>query len=200
MGYQYLGDWVVCCCCCMQAVWMSLQWLLVDLHMPNMCICLSTKDIWLIHVSEQANYPVTKMAWKPCSWSHLVLTNIYLASNIVRESTWNISVWIFGFYRNYLSISLKDNDYLNSKLPMHLTGSIYVAHRYVFGKACFMRYLLLTEIMELGEDPLLDQQQYKYMTVDDMKSLGDDSMRLDVTNDEKSDYRNSMGKLNWPIS
>lgn len=47
-----------------------------------------------------------------------------------------------------------------------------------------------------GDDPLLgDQQQYKYMTVDDMKSLGDDSMRMDVTNDEKSEYnRNSLGK------
>ena len=32
------------------------------------------------------------------------------------------------------------------------------------------------------------------MTVDDMKSLGDDSMRMDVTHDEKSEYRNSMGK------
>lgn len=39
-----------------------------------------------------------------------------------------------------------------------------------------------------------DQQQYKYMTVDDMKSLGDDSMRLDVTNDEKHDMRNSVGE------
>ncbi|XP_050502445.1 ankyrin-3 isoform X4 [Diabrotica virgifera virgifera] len=46
---------------------------------------------------------------------------------------------------------------------------------------------------EGGDDPLLDQQQYKYMTVDDMKSYGDDSMRLDVTNDEKSEYnRNSI--------
>ncbi|XP_050296421.1 ankyrin-3-like isoform X1 [Anthonomus grandis grandis] len=44
------------------------------------------------------------------------------------------------------------------------------------------------------DDPILgDQQQYKYMTVDDMKSLGDDSMRMDVTHDEKSEYnRNSM--------
>lgn len=46
----------------------------------------------------------------------------------------------------------------------------------------------------IGEDPILgDQQQFKCLTVDDMKSLGDDS-RMDVTNDEKSDYRNSMGK------
>lgn len=40
-----------------------------------------------------------------------------------------------------------------------------------------------------------DQHQYKYMTVDDMKSLGDDSMRMDVTRDEKGDYRNSYGKI-----
>lgn len=46
----------------------------------------------------------------------------------------------------------------------------------------------------IGEDPILgDQHQYKYMTVDDIKSLGDDS-RMDVTNDEKSEYRNSIGK------
>ncbi|KAF5294455.1 hypothetical protein FQR65_LT01581 [Abscondita terminalis] len=43
-----------------------------------------------------------------------------------------------------------------------------------------------------SEDPILnDQQQYKYMTVDDMKSLADDT-RMDVTNDEKSDNRLSM--------
>ncbi|XP_076264402.1 uncharacterized protein LOC143198798 isoform X3 [Rhynchophorus ferrugineus] len=46
----------------------------------------------------------------------------------------------------------------------------------------------------IRDDPLLgDQAQYKYMTVDDMKSLGDDSMRMDVTHDEKSEYnRNSV--------
>ncbi|CAG2053706.1 unnamed protein product [Timema podura] len=32
---------------------------------------------------------------------------------------------------------------------------------------------------------LSDQQQYRYMTVDDMKSLGDDSMQIDVTSDER---------------
>lgn len=59
---------------------------------------------------------------------------------------------------------------------------------------CGIIYSLL--FFWLGEEPMYgDQQQYKYMTVDDMKSLGDDSMRLDVTSDEKSDYRNSMGKF-----
>lgn len=39
-----------------------------------------------------------------------------------------------------------------------------------------------------------DQQQYRYMTVDDMKSLGDDSLKIDVTRDEK-DHRDSIGQL-----
>lgn len=40
---------------------------------------------------------------------------------------------------------------------------------------------------------LSDQQQYRYMTVDDMKSMGDDSMRVNVTDDER-DNRHSGGK------
>ncbi|PNF42279.1 Ankyrin-3 [Cryptotermes secundus] len=41
---------------------------------------------------------------------------------------------------------------------------------------------------EGGEDPLVsDQQHYRYMTVDDMKSLGDDSLQIDVTRDERAE-------------
>jgi len=43
---------------------------------------------------------------------------------------------------------------------------------------------------------LNDQHQYRYMTVDDMKSLGDDSLKIDVTRDEKTDQANDpIGKL-----
>ena len=49
----------------------------------------------------------------------------------------------------------------------------------------------------VGEDPMLsDQQQYRYMTVDDMKSMGDDSMRVNVTDDER-DNRHSGGEINF---
>lgn len=42
---------------------------------------------------------------------------------------------------------------------------------------------------------LNDPHQYRYMTVDDMKSLGDDSLKIDVTRDEKIDLGNdSVGK------
>ena len=40
---------------------------------------------------------------------------------------------------------------------------------------------------------LNDQQQYRYMAGDDIKSMADDSMRLNVTDDEK-DNRYSGGK------
>ncbi len=32
---------------------------------------------------------------------------------------------------------------------------------------------------------MLGESSYKYLTVDEMKSLGDDSMPIDVTQDEK---------------
>lgn len=57
-----------------------------------------------------------------------------------------------------------------------------------------MSIFMLISVSHIGEEPMYgDQHQYKYMTVDDMKSLGDDSMRMDVTRDEKGEYRNSYG-------
>lgn len=38
-----------------------------------------------------------------------------------------------------------------------------------------------------GEDNALSDQPYRYLTVDEMKSLGDDSLPIDVTRDERID-------------
>ncbi|TMW47606.1 hypothetical protein DOY81_007312 [Sarcophaga bullata] len=38
-----------------------------------------------------------------------------------------------------------------------------------------------------GEDNMLSDQPYRYLTVDEMKSLGDDSLPIDVTRDERVD-------------
>lgn len=38
-----------------------------------------------------------------------------------------------------------------------------------------------------GEDTNLSDQPYRYLTVDEMKSLGDDSLPIDVTRDERVD-------------
>ncbi|KAB0792252.1 hypothetical protein PPYR_14211 [Photinus pyralis] len=40
---------------------------------------------------------------------------------------------------------------------------------------------------EGGEDTLLGDQTYRYLTADEMKSLGDDSLPIDVTKDERMD-------------
>lgn len=41
--------------------------------------------------------------------------------------------------------------------------------------------------LTLGEDTMLADQPYRYLTVDEMKSLGDDSLPIDVTRDERVD-------------
>lgn len=44
------------------------------------------------------------------------------------------------------------------------------------------RYCLVS-----GEDTVLGDQTYRYLTADEMKSLGDDSLPIDVTRDERID-------------
>lgn len=43
----------------------------------------------------------------------------------------------------------------------------------------------MTDSEEEGEDTALSDQPYRYLTVDEMKSLGDDSLPIDVTRDER---------------
>lgn len=39
----------------------------------------------------------------------------------------------------------------------------------------------------IGEDALIGDHTYRYLTADEMKSLGDDSLPIDVTRDERID-------------
>jgi hypothetical protein len=43
-----------------------------------------------------------------------------------------------------------------------------------------------------GEDGIMGDQSYRYLTVDEMKSLGDDSMPMDVTGDERRNSGESL--------
>lgn len=47
--------------------------------------------------------------------------------------------------------------------------------------------LLFFILVASGEDNVLSDQPYRYLTVDEMKSLGDDSLPIDVTRDERVD-------------
>ncbi|XP_046992115.1 ankyrin-3-like [Schistocerca americana] len=62
----------------------------------------------------------------------------------------------------------------------------------VYGKPTHAQHVYLPyyqgQMQYTREDPgMNDHQQYRYMTVDDMKSLGDDSLQIDVTRDERID-------------
>ncbi|XP_011500173.1 PREDICTED: ankyrin-3-like [Ceratosolen solmsi marchali] len=71
-----------------------------------------------------------------------------------------------------------------------------VATMNVYGKPPHAQHVYLPSYYQgqmtyTREDPMLnDLQQYQYMTGDDMKSMGDDSMRVNVTDDER-DNRHS---------
>ncbi|XP_013148945.1 PREDICTED: uncharacterized protein LOC106111412 isoform X1 [Papilio polytes] len=45
----------------------------------------------------------------------------------------------------------------------------------------------MSDSEEEGEDTILNDQPYRYLTADDMKSLGDDSLPIDVTKDERTE-------------
>ncbi|XP_073979792.1 uncharacterized protein isoform X4 [Rhodnius prolixus] len=65
-----------------------------------------------------------------------------------------------------------------------------------YGKPTHAQHVYLPyyqgQMLYTREDPMLsDQQQYRYMTVDDMKTLGDDSVKIDVTRDEHDHNRDS---------
>ncbi|XP_021936517.1 ankyrin-3-like isoform X3 [Zootermopsis nevadensis] len=62
----------------------------------------------------------------------------------------------------------------------------------VYGKPTHAQHVYLPyyqgQMQYTREDPLMnDHQHYRYMTVDDMKSLGDDSLQIDVTRDERAE-------------
>ncbi|KAG5680944.1 hypothetical protein PVAND_010419 [Polypedilum vanderplanki] len=52
-----------------------------------------------------------------------------------------------------------------------------------------MHETFMSDSEEEGEDTALSDQPYRYLTVDEMKSLGDDSLPIDVTRDERIDNK-----------
>nr|CAD7427611.1 unnamed protein product [Timema monikensis] len=61
----------------------------------------------------------------------------------------------------------------------------------VYGKPAHARHVYLPyyegQMLLTREDTMLSDQPYRYLTVDEMKSLGDDSLPIDVTRDERMD-------------
>ena len=57
--------------------------------------------------------------------------------------------------------------------------------KFVFEKTVWRNEILTNIFLFPGDENMIGENSYKYLTVDEMKSLGDDSMPIDVTHDEK---------------
>ncbi|XP_065348833.1 ankyrin-2 isoform X5 [Cloeon dipterum] len=69
----------------------------------------------------------------------------------------------------------------------------------VYGKPTHAQHVYLPyyegQMLLSCEDTVLGDQPYRYLTVDEMKSLGDDSLPIDVTRDERADNRDSVAPV-----
>lgn len=60
----------------------------------------------------------------------------------------------------------------------------FAAWRGFQGLVYIVSYATESDLLIAGEENIQDHA-YKYLTTEEMKGLGDDSMQIDVTNDEK---------------
>ena len=58
-------------------------------------------------------------------------------------------------------------------------------NRFAFNLHHFAIQVINVVAIVAGEENLLGEPSYKYLTADEMRGLGDDSMAIDVTHDEK---------------
>ena len=70
---------------------------------------------------------------------------------------------------------------------------------------CFICPIFVIQVINVvtivaGEENLLGEPSYKYLTADEMRGLGDDSMAIDVTHDEKQRAEVDGGKGAQPPS
>ena len=70
---------------------------------------------------------------------------------------------------------------------------------------CFICTIFVIQVINVvtivaGEENLLGEPSYKYLTADEMRGLGDDSMAIDVTHDEKQRAEVDGGKGALPPS
>ncbi|KAI4470519.1 ankyrin repeat and protein kinase domain-containing protein [Holotrichia oblita] len=141
--------------------------------------------------------PVTSAGYTPlhqaAQQGHVLVINLLLKNKANPNAVTNTGHTALGIANKLGYISVVEELKVVTEIDVITTTTVNIEEKYkVVAPEAMQETFMSDSEDEGGEDPILgDQQQYKYMTVDDMKSLGDDS-RMDVTNDEKSDYRNSI--------
>ncbi|KAK4872920.1 hypothetical protein RN001_014949 [Aquatica leii] len=124
---------------------------------------------------------------------HVLVINLLLKNKADPNAVTNNGQTALGIANKLGYISVVEELKVITETNITTTTTVNIEEKYkVVAPEAMQETFMSDSEDEGGEDPILgDQQQYKYMTVDDMKSLADDT-RMDVTHDEKSDNRVSM--------
>ncbi|XP_049819591.1 ankyrin-3-like isoform X5 [Aethina tumida] len=149
----------------------------------------------LIEQGAEVN-PVTTAGYTPlhqaAQQGHVLVISLLLKNKADPNAVTNNGQTALGIANKLGYISVVEELKVVTETNVTTTTTVNIEEKYkVVAPEAMQETFMSDSEDEGGDDPLSsDQQQYKYMTVDDMKSLGDDSMRMDVTNDEYN--RNSM--------
>ncbi|KAK5640357.1 hypothetical protein RI129_011168 [Pyrocoelia pectoralis] len=141
--------------------------------------------------------PTTMAGYTPlhqaAQQGHVLVINLLLKNKADPNAVTNNGQTALGIANKLGYISVVEELKVVTETNITTTTTINIEEKYkVVAPEAMQETFMSDSEDEGGEDPILgDQQQYKYMTVDDMKGLADDA-RMDVTNDEKSDNRISM--------
>ncbi|XP_030749087.1 ankyrin-3-like isoform X3 [Sitophilus oryzae] len=142
--------------------------------------------------------PVTGAGYTPlhqaAQQGHVLVISLLLKNKADPNAVTQNGQTALGISNKLGYISVVEELKVVTELTINTTTTMSIEEKYkVMAPEAMQETFMSDSEDEGGDDPLLgDQAQYKYMTVDDMKSLGDDS-RMDVTHDEKSEYnRNSV--------
>ncbi|XP_023311776.1 ankyrin-3 isoform X3 [Anoplophora glabripennis] len=152
----------------------------------------------LIEQGAEVN-PVTSAGYTPlhqaAQQGHVLVISLLLKNKADPNAVTNSGQTALGIANKLGYISVVEELKVVTETNITTTTTVNIEEKYkVVAPEAMQETFMSDSEDEGGDDPLLgDKHQYNYMTVDDMKSLGDDSMRLDVTSDEKSEHnRNSM--------
>ncbi|XP_018323633.1 ankyrin-3 isoform X2 [Agrilus planipennis] len=141
--------------------------------------------------------PVTLTGYTPlhqaAQQGHVLVIRLLLKNKANPNALTNSGQSALGIASKLGYISVIEELKVVTEVDITTTTTTNIEEKYRVMAPEAMQEVFMSDSEDEGDDPGDHHNQYKYMTADDMKSFGgDDSMKLDVTSDEKSDHRSSM--------
>ncbi|XP_046392833.1 ankyrin-3 isoform X28 [Ischnura elegans] len=125
---------------------------------------------------------------------HVLIINLLLESRASPNAVTNQGQTALSIAQKLGYISVVETLKVVTETVITTTTTITTEEKYrVMAPETMQETFMSDSEDEGGEDTMLSDQPYRYLTVDEMKSLGDDSLPIDVTRDERGDSnRDSM--------